>query len=183
MNANTEQLDNLLETARKATRENEPARVIEACEKALDIAPGDGRFEFMQGAALRRAGDYEKALSQYQKADQSLKKIEGLLDASPAALRDNVHKIAARISVRINAFESPQGSVEAAIILCGSGEDDDVAKVFWDLRKKPESEDGAQRRRGRGALVNPGSFKVSLMIDGKEVMSKKLEVIQDPILN
>ena len=61
MNANTELLDSLLETARKATRENEPARVIDVCEKALGIAPGDSRFEFMKGAALRRAGDYEKA--------------------------------------------------------------------------------------------------------------------------
>ncbi|MDH3439626.1 MAG: sulfotransferase [Gammaproteobacteria bacterium] len=61
MNANTEQLDSLLETARKATREKELAKVIDTCEKALDIAPGDSRFEFMQGAALRRAGDYNKA--------------------------------------------------------------------------------------------------------------------------
>jgi tetratricopeptide (TPR) repeat protein len=61
VNANTEELDRLLETARKATRANEPAAVIDACEKALDIAPGDARFEFMQGAALRRAGEFKKA--------------------------------------------------------------------------------------------------------------------------
>ena len=61
VNASTEELDGLLETARKATREKELATVIDACEKALAIAPGDSRFEFMQGAALRRAGDYEKA--------------------------------------------------------------------------------------------------------------------------
>lgn len=61
MNANTRELDRLLETARKATREKELGTVIDACEKALEIAPGDSRFEFMQGAALRRAGDYEKA--------------------------------------------------------------------------------------------------------------------------
>ena len=61
MNANTEELDSLLETARKATRANEPARVIEACVKALHIAPGDARFKFMQGAALRRSGEYDEA--------------------------------------------------------------------------------------------------------------------------
>jgi tetratricopeptide (TPR) repeat protein len=61
VNANTEEIDSLLEAARKATRENEPAKVIDACEKALKISPGDARFEFMQGAALRRAGDHEKA--------------------------------------------------------------------------------------------------------------------------
>lgn len=54
VNASSEELDSLLETARKATREKELAKVIDACEKALDIAPGDSRFEFMQGAAPRR---------------------------------------------------------------------------------------------------------------------------------
>ena len=61
VNANTQELDNLLEAARKATREGELAEVVDACEKALELAPGDSRFEFMQGAALRRAGDHEKA--------------------------------------------------------------------------------------------------------------------------
>ena len=61
MNTDTEQLDSLLQTARKATREQELAKVIDTCAKALDIAPGDARFEFMQGAALRRVGDYERA--------------------------------------------------------------------------------------------------------------------------
>jgi len=58
-----------------------------------------------------------------------------------------------------------------------------INKVFWDLRKEPESQDGSPRRRGRRPAVNPGSFKISLMVEGKEVMTKKLEVVQDPILN
>lgn len=62
MNANTRQLDELLETARKATRENEHARVIAACEEARKSVPDDTRFVFMQGAALRRAGDLETAV-------------------------------------------------------------------------------------------------------------------------
>jgi tetratricopeptide (TPR) repeat protein len=61
--ANTEQLDTLLDVARRATREKEPAAAIEACEQALEIAPGDTRFVFMLGAALRRSGEYEKAMS------------------------------------------------------------------------------------------------------------------------
>jgi photosystem II stability/assembly factor-like uncharacterized protein len=58
-----------------------------------------------------------------------------------------------------------------------------ISRVSWNLRKQPESEEGGQRRRGRAALVNPGSFKVSLIVDDKEVMVKKLKVVQDPILN
>jgi len=59
--AHTEELDNLLDAARQATRNKEYARVIDTCEHALRIAPADSRFEFMQGAALRRMGDYEVA--------------------------------------------------------------------------------------------------------------------------
>ena len=62
MNANTKQLEELLETARKATRENEHAKVIAACEEARRTVPDDTRFVFMQGAALRRAGDLETAV-------------------------------------------------------------------------------------------------------------------------
>lgn len=61
MSANTEELDSLLETARKATRDKELELVVETCEKALELAPGDARFEFMQGAALRRSGEHKKA--------------------------------------------------------------------------------------------------------------------------
>ena len=61
MDANTALLEKLLETARQATRNNEPASVIEACERALEIAPDDTRFIFMYGVALRRSGDFEKA--------------------------------------------------------------------------------------------------------------------------
>ena len=62
MNANPKQLDELLETARKATREKEYAKVIATCEEARKTVPDDTRFVFMQGAALRRAGDLETAV-------------------------------------------------------------------------------------------------------------------------
>ena len=62
MNANPKQLDELLETARKATREKEYAKVIATCEEARKTVPDDTRFVFMQGTALRRAGDLETAV-------------------------------------------------------------------------------------------------------------------------
>ena len=62
MDVTTKQLDELLETARKATRANEHATVIAVCEEARKTVPDDTRFVFMQGAALRRAGDLETAL-------------------------------------------------------------------------------------------------------------------------
>ncbi len=65
--ANEQELDTLLETARRATRENKPAAVIEACERALGIAPDDTRFVFMHGVALRRSGDYDAAEPHLQK--------------------------------------------------------------------------------------------------------------------
>ena len=61
MDADTDHLEELLETARQATRENEHAKVIEACEMARETAPDDTRFVFMHGVALRRTGDFEKA--------------------------------------------------------------------------------------------------------------------------
>ncbi len=58
-----------------------------------------------------------------------------------------------------------------------------INRVFWNLRKKAETVAGAQRQPTSGALINPGTFKVSLMVDEKEVVVKKLVVVQDPILN
>lgn len=56
-----------------------------------------------------------------------------------------------------------------------------INNIFWDLRKRRESADASQRRPGRGPVVDPGSYKVSLMVDEKEVMVKELEVVKDPI--
>ena len=67
MDENLGHLENLLETARQATRENDPARVIEACEKAREIVPDDTRFVFMQGVALRRTGEFASAEPLLQK--------------------------------------------------------------------------------------------------------------------
>lgn len=56
-----------------------------------------------------------------------------------------------------------------------------VQKAFWDLTKPAAPSQRGQFRTRRGALVDPGIYRVSLVIDGKEVMTKKLEVIQDPM--
>jgi len=75
VNANTPQLDELLQTARRATRENEYATVIAACEEARKSAPDDTRFVFMQGAALRRAGDPEAAVALLQRTVEAAPKL------------------------------------------------------------------------------------------------------------
>jgi photosystem II stability/assembly factor-like uncharacterized protein len=59
-----------------------------------------------------------------------------------------------------------------------------IQKVFWNLRKKAEPQpEGQRRRRGRASLVDPGVYDVSLVIKDKEVMTKKLRVVQDPIMH
>ncbi len=75
VSTDSREIEDLLQMARKATREKELPRVIEACEKALEIVPGDSRFEFMMGAALRRAGDHDKAEPLLRSATKDAPKI------------------------------------------------------------------------------------------------------------
>ena len=59
-----------------------------------------------------------------------------------------------------------------------------LQKVFWNLRKKPEEQDETARRFGRrmGPMVEAGVYKVTLVVNGKEVMTQKLKVEDDPVL-
>jgi hypothetical protein len=57
-----------------------------------------------------------------------------------------------------------------------------IQRVFWDLRKKAEQQEGQRFRMRFAPTVDPGEFTVTLVVDGKEVVTKKLLVIQDPIL-
>jgi len=58
-----------------------------------------------------------------------------------------------------------------------------IQRVFWNLRKRAEQQEGQQRFRMRFApAVDPGEFTVTLVVDGKEVVTKKLQVVQDPML-
>ena len=56
-------------------------------------------------------------------------------------------------------------------------------KASWNLRKKAPEEDSGQRRRGRASLVDPGVYKVTIVVDDKELATKDLKVIKDPILD
>ncbi len=57
-----------------------------------------------------------------------------------------------------------------------------IQKVFWNLRKRAEQREGQQFRMRSASTVDPGEFNVTLVVDGKEVATKKLTVVQDPIL-
>jgi photosystem II stability/assembly factor-like uncharacterized protein len=55
-------------------------------------------------------------------------------------------------------------------------------RVPWNLRRStPPGQDGQRRFRG-GREVDAGTYKITLIVDGKEVQTKKLEVGNDPIL-
>lgn len=56
-------------------------------------------------------------------------------------------------------------------------------KAFWNLRKQQPQAESGQRRRGRASTVDPGIYKVTIVVDDKEIATKDLKVIRDPILN
>ena len=58
-----------------------------------------------------------------------------------------------------------------------------IHKASWNLRKKAEAPSQERRYRRSAPMIDAGVYKVSLVVDGKEVMIKKLKVVQDPILN
>jgi len=57
-----------------------------------------------------------------------------------------------------------------------------IQKTSWNLRKQSE-DDGDQSYRRRFETVDPGTFTVTLMVNGEEVVTKKFTIIQDPILD
>ncbi len=58
-----------------------------------------------------------------------------------------------------------------------------IQKVFWDLMKEPPSAEGEGFRGPRRVEVEPGIFKVTLEVDGKEIATKELKIISDPMFN
>ena len=52
-----------------------------------------------------------------------------------------------------------------------------IQKYFWNLRKKSVPQQGRQRS---GSLVDHGAFQVSLVVNGEEVLTKMLVVVEDP---
>lgn len=105
MGADTNQLDTLLETARQATRDNEPATVIEACEKAREIVPDDTRFIFMHGVALRRTGEFASAEPLLQE----------IVEAAPNLAA--AHQELGLVYVSLNRLSEARNSLERAVEL------------------------------------------------------------------
>ncbi len=59
-----------------------------------------------------------------------------------------------------------------------------IQKVFWNLSKRvpPEKLEGLDREARQQLLrLDPGTFNVTLSVDGKEVATKKLVVKEDPL--
>lgn len=53
----------------------------------------------------------------------------------------------------------------------------------WNLTARRPQAEGQQQRRGRRSLAEAGTYKVTLMVNDEEVVTKKFKVIDDPILN
>ncbi len=56
-------------------------------------------------------------------------------------------------------------------------------KTSWNLRKKEAPQEGGGRLRSRGAVVECGKYKATFTVDEKEICTRELKVIQDPIVN
>ncbi len=68
-----------------------------------------------------------------------------------------------------------------------SGAEAGLNKATWNLRRRPQQNQerpgGQQGFRGGGAsTVDAGFFNVTLVVDDEDVVTKKMEVIDDPIL-
>jgi photosystem II stability/assembly factor-like uncharacterized protein len=56
-------------------------------------------------------------------------------------------------------------------------------QISWNLRRSAPPEQEGQRRARSGREVDAGVYKIVFLVDGKEVVIKKLEILDDPILN
>ncbi len=56
-----------------------------------------------------------------------------------------------------------------------------LQRVFWNLRRRSGQRQDQQTRMRFSRTVDPGEFNVTLVVDGKEVVTKKLRVVQDPM--
>ncbi len=57
-----------------------------------------------------------------------------------------------------------------------------LQRLFWNLRRRAGQRQGQQPRMRFSRTVDPGEFNVTLVVDGKEMVTKKLRVVQDPML-
>lgn len=54
-------------------------------------------------------------------------------------------------------------------------------KVFWNLRKQTEQEEEGEFRRRMSPIVERGIYNVTLIVDGKEALTKTLTIDPDPL--
>ena len=53
----------------------------------------------------------------------------------------------------------------------------------WNIRKSAPPRQAGQRRARSGREVDSGVYKIVFMVDGKEIQTKRLEILDDPVLN
>lgn len=88
-------------------------------------------------------------------------------------LKDKVDKV----EIAVNDLEGNEVRK-----LTGSGKKG-LHVTTWNLRRStPPSREG-QRRARSGREVPAGTYKIVLTVDGEEIQTKKLEVLEDPILD
>jgi hypothetical protein len=56
-------------------------------------------------------------------------------------------------------------------------------RIAWNLRRNTPPRQAGQRRARTGGEVAAGIYKIVFMVDGIEVQTKKLEILEDPILD
>ncbi len=61
--------------------------------------------------------------------------------------------------------------------------DSGLHKIRWNLRRTPAKKRALSSRFSPGPLVEAGVYKVTLAVDGKEIMTQKLKIIDDPLLH
>ncbi len=64
------------------------------------------------------------------------------------------------------------------------GTDPGLHKAVWNLQRRQEQTGGPGQFRGMGgrSLADAGFYNITLVVDDKDVVTKKLEVVEDPIL-
>ena len=56
-------------------------------------------------------------------------------------------------------------------------------RIAWNLRRNTPPRQAGQRRARTGGEVAAGIYKIVFMVDGIEIQTKKLEILEDPILD
>ncbi|MFC2168854.1 WD40/YVTN/BNR-like repeat-containing protein, partial [Acidobacteriota bacterium] len=94
-----------------------------------------------------------------------------------AAIYYNINKEAKSVKLSIKDLE---GNLLTEV--SGKG-DPGLHKAVWNLRGRPTQTGGQQQMGRRGpSLVEAGTYKVTLIVDDIEVVTKKFKVEDDPIL-